>query len=49
MAKSNKHKLLHSGLVGTGVLLFVIALWAIVVPHYTCKDGWGLSMVIYWN
>ena len=39
MAKSNKHKLLHTGLIVIGVLLFIIALWAIVVPHYTCKDG----------
>ena len=39
MAKSDKHKLLYSVLIGTGILLFVIALWAIVVPHYTCKEG----------
>ena len=39
MAKSNKHKLLHTGLIVIGIILFIIALWAIVVPHYTCKKG----------
>ena len=39
MAKSNKHKLLHTSLMVIGAILFIIALWAFAVPHYTCKEG----------
>lgn len=39
MAKSNKHKLLHTSLIVIGVVLLIIALWAFAVPHYTCKEG----------
>ena len=39
MAKSNKHKLLHTSLIVIGVVLLIIGLWAIVIPHYICKEG----------
>ena len=39
MAKSNKHKLLHTSLIVIGVILLIIALWAFAVPHYICKEG----------
>ena len=39
MAKSNKHKLLHTSLIVIGAILLIIALWAFAVPHYTCKEG----------
>tara|TARA_Y100000591_G_C21837233_1_gene703287 strand:- start:1643 stop:2359 length:717 start_codon:yes stop_codon:yes gene_type:complete len=39
MAKSNKHKLLHTSLIVIGAILFIIALWAFAVPHFTCKEG----------
>ena len=39
MVKRNKHKLLHTALIVIGIVLLIIVLWAIVVPHYTCKEG----------